>query len=82
MNWNANIAYRSVESVLERQSTPKLFQHFHLLLVGLGVGEWLFMVGMRGGLFCDSGVSLKSGSIMVGVVDAWSDEGAIVLVCA
>lgn len=40
----------------------------------------MFKEGVRGGLFGDSRVSLKSGFVLLGVVDAWFDEGAIVLV--
>ena len=47
---------------------------------GEGVGEWLFKVGVRGRLCGDSRVSLKSRSVMVGVVEAWFNEGAIFMV--
>ena len=45
-----------------------------------GVGEWVFKVGVWGGLCGDSGVRLRSGSVMVGVVEAWFNEGAIFVV--
>ena len=44
------------------------------------MGEWLFKVGVRDRLCGDSRVSLKSGSVMVGVVEAWFNEGAIFMV--
>ena len=44
------------------------------------MGEWVFKVGVRGGLCGDSGVRLRSGSAMVGVIEAWFDEGAIFVV--
>ena len=47
---------------------------------GGGVGEWLFKVGVRSRLCGDSRVSLRSGFVMVGVVEAWSNEGAIFMV--
>ena len=44
------------------------------------MGVWVFKVGVRGGLCGDSGVRLRSGSVMVGVVEAWFDKGAIFVV--
>ena len=41
------------------------------------MGEWVFKMGVRDGLCGESGVCCRSGSVMVGVVEAWSDEGAI-----
>ena len=41
------------------------------------MGEWVFKMGVRDGLCGESGVCYRSGSVMVGVVEAWSDEGVI-----
>ena len=41
------------------------------------MGEWLFKMGVRDGLCGESGVCCRSGSIMVGIVEAWSDKGTI-----
>ena len=41
------------------------------------MGEWLFKMGVRDGLCGESEVCCRFGSVMVGVVEAWSDDGAI-----
>ena len=43
------------------------------------MGERVFKMGVRDGLCGESGVCCRSESVMVGVVKAWSDEGAIVV---
>ena len=37
----------------------------------------MFKMGVRDGLCGESGVCCRSGSIMVGIVEAWSDKGTI-----